>query len=205
MVGEAGWTEMKRGLQFSTYRVAASPPARESHPEGFYRAKKNLSELETMKPSSRYCFLAAASLLAVAMTAAGCVQTPVTPTPTQTLEAPITTDISAEAKKPTFDALRSQMKSTETVAIYIHGSGWILNSAEYPMASLFAQALSLTVYSVDSRLVTKHPYPAPLDDCYAVYEGMWHVFEGSTVPKAAVARQDIATFLLEHLGEDVRA
>ncbi|QYZ78102.1 alpha/beta hydrolase [Methanofollis formosanus] len=272
--------------------------------------------------------------------------------------------MSAEAKKPALDALRSRMESTETgeiagvpvlvitpenatptetIAIYIHGGDWIFNNAEYPMAYLFAQDLGLTVYSVDYRLAPEHPYPAPLDDCYAVYEtlitehgpahvvvmgdsaggnlalatmvrahendlpmpaalallspavdlaggsdslytndgldpvlsretlitgftiyaaghdhtdpllsplyanfsadypptlvvtgtrdlllsecarlhqtmthngvdaeltvyeGMWHVFEGSTVPEAAAARQEIAAFLLEHLGEDARA
>lgn len=34
-----------------------------------------------------------------------------------------------------------------------------------------------------------------------VYERMWHVFEDSTLPEAA-ARQEIATFLFNHLGEE---
>ncbi|QSZ66343.1 alpha/beta hydrolase [Methanofollis aquaemaris] len=101
--------------------------------------------------------------------------------------------MSAEAKKPVLDALRSHMESAETeeiagvpvlvitptnatsadpIAIYIHGGDWIFNSAEYPIAYLFAEDLGLTVYSVDYRLAPDHPYPAPLDDCYTVYESL---------------------------------
>lgn len=101
--------------------------------------------------------------------------------------------VSAEAKKPALDALRSQVERTETeeiagvpvqvitptnvttnetIALYIHGGDRILNRAEYPMAYLFAQDLGLTVYSVDYRLAPEHPFPEPLDDCYAVYESL---------------------------------
>ena len=53
--------------------------------------------------------------------------------------------------------------------LYIHGGGYILGSPEMTDASCVEMAMELgaSVVSVDYRLAPEHPYPAPLEDCYA--------------------------------------
>jgi len=62
-------------------------------------------------------------------------------------------------------------KSATTAAyLHIHGGGLVLGSPE--MSDLhnviLAAKLGITIVSVDYRLAPEHPFPAPLDDCYAV-------------------------------------
>ena len=54
--------------------------------------------------------------------------------------------------------------------LHIHGGGYILGS---PLTSasenqMLAHRIGATVVSVDYRLAPEHPYPAALDDCFAV-------------------------------------
>jgi acetyl esterase len=55
------------------------------------------------------------------------------------------------------------------VLVYFHGGGWVLGDLE--MHDLTCRRLcrgaELTVMNVDYRLAPEHPFPAPLDDCYA--------------------------------------
>ncbi len=55
------------------------------------------------------------------------------------------------------------------VMIYFHGGGWVIGSvAEYhSVTATMAEALGMTVVSVDYRLSPEHPFPAPMDDCIA--------------------------------------
>ena len=52
---------------------------------------------------------------------------------------------------------------------WIHGGGMVLGSADGDdhRCAVWAAALPALVVSVDYRLAPEHPYPAPLDDCYA--------------------------------------
>jgi len=52
--------------------------------------------------------------------------------------------------------------------LYIHGGGYILGTPEMTDAACvkMAQAVGVVV-SVDYRLAPEHPFPAPLEDCYA--------------------------------------
>jgi acetyl esterase/lipase len=55
-------------------------------------------------------------------------------------------------------------------AIYwIHGGGMVMGCADLEDArcAVWAAAVDALVVSVDYRLAPEHPYPAPLDDCYA--------------------------------------
>jgi acetyl esterase len=58
--------------------------------------------------------------------------------------------------------------------LYLHGGGWVvgnLDSHEFLTADL-ALRLQATVIAVDYRLAPEHPFPAPLDDCIAVWRAI---------------------------------
>ena len=56
------------------------------------------------------------------------------------------------------------------IVVYFHGGGWVLGDIETYDTSCRALALAsgCIVASVEYRLAPEHPFPAPLDDCYAV-------------------------------------
>jgi len=53
--------------------------------------------------------------------------------------------------------------------LWIHGGGYVLGNVKQDDLSAKVRALSLNcvVASVEYRLAPEHPFPAPLDDCYA--------------------------------------
>ena len=53
--------------------------------------------------------------------------------------------------------------------LHIHGGGYVIGSAASADANNIelCAALGVTILSVDYRLAPEHPYPAPLEDCYA--------------------------------------
>ena len=53
--------------------------------------------------------------------------------------------------------------------LYIHGGGFFLGSidTEHGGSARLAQDLGVVVVSVEYRLAPEHPFPAPLEDCYA--------------------------------------
>lgn len=53
--------------------------------------------------------------------------------------------------------------------VWIHGGGYVIGSAqqEDDLCRRFSSNLGITIASVDYRLAPEHPYPAPLEDCYA--------------------------------------
>lgn len=54
--------------------------------------------------------------------------------------------------------------------IWLHGGGWMMGDldTERPFATRVAESSGAMVVSVDYRLAPEHPYPAALDDIYAV-------------------------------------
>ncbi len=52
---------------------------------------------------------------------------------------------------------------------YIHGGGMVLGSIddEAAISARLCEELDAVVVSVEYRLAPEHPYPAPVDDCYA--------------------------------------
>jgi len=59
--------------------------------------------------------------------------------------------------------------ATLPALLWIHGGGYVLGSIEGDdvMARQWARDLQCVVVSVEYRLAPEHPFPAPLDDCYA--------------------------------------
>lgn len=58
--------------------------------------------------------------------------------------------------------------------LYCHGGGFFL-PLEVPalkLATVYAQKLGVRVFLPDYRLLPEHPYPAPLQDCLAVWKEM---------------------------------
>lgn len=53
--------------------------------------------------------------------------------------------------------------------LYFHGGGWVFGTLDGfdPVCRQLAQESSAEVVSVDYRLAPEHPFPAPLDDCWA--------------------------------------
>jgi acetyl esterase/lipase len=53
--------------------------------------------------------------------------------------------------------------------LWIHGGGYVMGTARQDdrVCRGFSKRLGITVASVDYRLAPEHPYPAPLEDCYA--------------------------------------
>lgn len=56
--------------------------------------------------------------------------------------------------------------------LWMHGGGWVLGSVEFDelMCRQLVLDLRIAIASVNYRLAPEHPYPAPLDDCYAALE-----------------------------------
>jgi acetyl esterase/lipase len=53
--------------------------------------------------------------------------------------------------------------------LWIHGGGYVIGNAKQDdrLCRRFAREVGVTVAAVDYRLAPEHPYPVPLEDCYA--------------------------------------
>lgn len=56
--------------------------------------------------------------------------------------------------------------------LWIHGGGYVIGRAKQDdgLCARFAEALGVTVVSADYRLAPEHPFPTPIEDCFAAYE-----------------------------------
>ena len=58
---------------------------------------------------------------------------------------------------------------------WIHGGGMVMGNVEMndPYCANIANKLNVLVASVEYRLAPEHPFPAPLEDCYAGLAWLW--------------------------------
>ena len=61
-------------------------------------------------------------------------------------------------------------RQAQGAIVWMHGGGWIMGDldTEHPWASRIAEGSGAVVISVGYRLAPEHPFPAALDDVYAV-------------------------------------
>lgn len=65
--------------------------------------------------------------------------------------------------------------------VYFHGGGWVIGTPDTTEAvcKAVANRAGCVVVSVDYRLAPEHPFPVPLDDCYAAAE--WVAVNGAEI------------------------
>jgi acetyl esterase/lipase len=73
--------------------------------------------------------------------------------------------------------------------LWIHGGGYVLGSVEYedPTCSRFAAEVGCVTVGVQYRLAPEHPFPAPLEDCYAALKWMVGCADELGIDRARVA------------------
>jgi acetyl esterase/lipase len=61
-------------------------------------------------------------------------------------------------------------RQAQGAIIWLHGGGWVMGDldTEHPWAARMAEGAGAVVISVGYRLAPENPFPAALDDCYAV-------------------------------------
>jgi acetyl esterase/lipase len=72
----------------------------------------------------------------------------------------------------------AEVRDAPPVLVWMHPGGWVLGSLELDdlMAREVVKNVRCAVVSVEYRLAPEHPYPAALEDCYAVLK--WVAAEG---------------------------
>jgi acetyl esterase/lipase len=84
--------------------------------------------------------------------------------------------------------LPARRKGTAPGLLYIHGGGFVMSDLElyYTMVLRAADELGMVVVTVEYRLAPEHPFPAPLEDCYAALTWMAENAAGLDIDPARV-------------------
>lgn len=94
------------------------------------------------------------------------------------------------------------------VLVYYHGGGLVLLDAEAfnPTCTQIAEAADCIVVNVDYRLAPENPFPAPIDDAFAVYRWLVdHAAEiGGDAGRIAVAGDSAGAYLAATVCLDAR-
>ena len=71
--------------------------------------------------------------------------------------------------------------------LWIHGGGYVLGRRDRTTdLRALRRATDVVVVSVDYRLAPEHPYPTPLEDCFAAFEFLHrHAGELGSIPPAS--------------------
>ena len=94
-------------------------------------------------------------------------------------ELPVLVEDRRVAGVPTYVARASGVPDDDRTPVYldVHGGALIYGGGAFCRitASLDAITTGMIVYGVDYRMAPRHPYPAALDDCLAVYRALLEV------------------------------
>ena len=84
---------------------------------------------------------------------------------------------------------RPQADTVLPLLVYMHGGGWVAGDLETHDATCryLANQVGAVIVNVDYRLAPEHPYPEPLDDCWAVVEWVSEHAEQLGVDRFGVA------------------
>ena len=76
---------------------------------------------------------------------------------------------------------KGSLQGQQPAILFFHGGGFVLGSVEqyHIMASKLARVTGQIIVSVDYRLAPEHPFPAAINDCFAVFR--WMQRNGSTL------------------------
>ncbi len=69
---------------------------------------------------------------------------------------------------------RPPEQTSDGALLWMHGGGYLIGAAimDDTRCSRYAAEFGIVVVSVDYRLAPEHPFPAPLDDCFAAWNWM---------------------------------
>jgi acetyl esterase/lipase len=83
----------------------------------------------------------------------------------------------------------SGRSETLPALLWVHGGGYVLGSIEWDdqLARQFALSLDCVVASVGYRLAPEHPFPTPLEDCYAALTWLSEEAQALGVDRARIA------------------
>ena len=88
------------------------------------------------------------------------------------IQGVITEDFEVASADGTIIPLRwykAEGSQSNAAILYTHGGGKIMGSVEMydPLCKLYAARADVGILAVDFRLAPEHPFPAPVEDCYA--------------------------------------
>lgn len=81
------------------------------------------------------------------------------------------------------------LKRPSPYLVYYHGGGFAFKAApyHYQLARIYAKEAGCKVLFVDYRLAPKHPFPTPVEDCFAAYRWVLEQAEYLGLDKEHVA------------------
>jgi acetyl esterase len=81
-------------------------------------------------------------------------------------------DVSIPVAGAEIPARRYRPDGAHGTIVWLHGGGWVLGEIDVSdaMCRILANSAQSTVLSVGYRLAPEHPFPVPLDDCFAALQ-----------------------------------
>ncbi|KAL3444236.1 alpha/beta hydrolase fold-domain-containing protein [Aspergillus insuetus] len=76
---------------------------------------------------------------------------------------------------PSCSASNSSPPGPTAAVLYLHGGGMTMGSAldSQPLLAWYASSAGLPLFSVEYRLAPEHPFPTPVEDCYAALQWLY--------------------------------
>lgn len=88
-----------------------------------------------------------------------------------------------------FSPANPASKEPRPALLWIHGGGYLIGHPlqDAGLCAHFAKALGITVVAVRYRLAPEHPFPAPIEDCYAALQWMGAHADSLGIDRARIA------------------
>ncbi|CEL09181.1 hypothetical protein ASPCAL12321 [Aspergillus calidoustus] len=90
---------------------------------------------------------------------------------------------------PSISSFDSSLPGPTAAVLYLHGGGMTMGSAldSQPLLAWYACSAGLPLFSVEYRLAPEHPYPTPVEDCYAALKWLYHKAQELNIDIARIA------------------